>query len=117
MPESSGVTNNFSGALITGIAVGVVVALSVLGLTLLIALHWRKLIRRVAPNKLQTPESEKPWPKPPRKSSDSTESTHTSNPSHSRQGSTHSGDRMSFNNEDRESVELTIPSPVLERAA
>jgi predicted lipid-binding transport protein (Tim44 family) len=84
---SSTDAGNFSGALITGIVVGIIVVTLIGGLIFFTALYWRDVARKVAPNKFQTPQSEKAWPKAPRQSLEKIDSTASSSPTLSRQDS------------------------------
>ncbi|KAI1369560.1 hypothetical protein F5Y08DRAFT_97167 [Xylaria arbuscula] len=52
----------FETTLITAIVASVVSVLAFLGLTLVVALYWSSIARRVAPNRFREPESEKAWP-------------------------------------------------------
>ncbi|KAK9425654.1 hypothetical protein SUNI508_03015 [Seiridium unicorne] len=113
LDDSSAGAGNFSGALITGIVVSIIVVLLIGGLILLAALHWRKLAHKVAPNKFQTPHSEKAWPKPPRKSS-SDDSTPSSNAS-SRAGSVRKSDPVISKEIKPIPRSVTIPTMVFDR--
>ncbi|KAK9772175.1 hypothetical protein SCAR479_11184 [Seiridium cardinale] len=114
LDDSSASAGNFSGALITGIVVSIIVVLLIGGLILLAALHWRKLARKVAPNKFQTPHSEKAWPKPPRKSSSDDSSTPSSNAS-SRAGSVRKSDPVISKEIKPISRSVTIPTLVFDQ--
>lgn len=52
----------FETTLITAIVASVVSVLAFLGLTLVVALYWSSIARKIAPNRFAEPESEKAWP-------------------------------------------------------
>ncbi|KAI0117726.1 hypothetical protein GGR51DRAFT_499908 [Nemania sp. FL0031] len=52
----------FESTLITAIVASIVSVLAFLALTLVIALYWTSIARRIAPNRFVEPMSEKAWP-------------------------------------------------------
>ncbi|KAI1202347.1 hypothetical protein F5X97DRAFT_319502 [Nemania serpens] len=52
----------FESTLITAIVASLVSVLAFLALTLVIALYWTSIARRIAPNRFAEPLSEKAWP-------------------------------------------------------
>ncbi|KAH6648645.1 hypothetical protein BKA67DRAFT_648651 [Truncatella angustata] len=83
---------DFSGALITGIVVSIVLVTLIGGLILLAALYWRNVARKISPNKFETPHSEKSWPNPPGQSLDWDNPSIKSSPASSRSGSIRQND-------------------------
>ncbi|KAH8167134.1 hypothetical protein CIB48_g1114 [Xylaria polymorpha] len=53
----------FESTLITAIVAGIVSVLGFLGITIVLALYWSSIARRIAPNRFAEPMSEKSsWP-------------------------------------------------------
>ncbi|KAF3021421.1 hypothetical protein E8E14_004890 [Neopestalotiopsis sp. 37M] len=112
---------NFGGALATGVVVSIVVVCVIGGIILASALYWRKLAHKIAPNKFQTPYSEKPWPQPPKKldadddsssSNESPSSSASSTPASSRSNSLRKSDPVickELKPLKRQSTAMTIP--------
>ncbi|KAI0445987.1 hypothetical protein F4803DRAFT_506251 [Xylaria telfairii] len=52
----------FESTLVTAIVAGIVSVLGFLGITIVLALYWSSIARRIAPNRFAEPMSEKSWP-------------------------------------------------------
>ncbi|KAI0871251.1 hypothetical protein GGS24DRAFT_471966 [Hypoxylon argillaceum] len=53
---------SFESTLITAIVAAIVSVLAFLALTIVVALYWTSIARRIAPNRFAEPMSEKAWP-------------------------------------------------------
>ncbi|KAI1755142.1 hypothetical protein F4782DRAFT_527867 [Xylaria castorea] len=54
--------SSFESTLVTAIVAAIVSVLGFLGITIVIALYWSSIARRIAPNRFAEPVSEKSWP-------------------------------------------------------
>ncbi|TGJ83680.1 hypothetical protein E0Z10_g5055 [Xylaria hypoxylon] len=53
---------DFTSTLTTAIVASIVSVLAFLGIVLVLALYWSRIVRRIAPNRFAEPMSEKSWP-------------------------------------------------------